>query len=160
MRRGASAFLAGSVVLLWAAAAAAQAPEIDMRADRDTVAVGELFQLQIRVSVEGESPLQHIELPSLDAFAVEGRSISRPMQFSFGFGQGPVVRQTTSYTFDLRAVRVGSFTLAPVEAVAGGQRYRGRPHPGPVVGVGPQPGSQLQQGGPVLGTGQILGPCT
>ena len=123
----AAAALCGIACWLAATGVHAQAPEIDMRADRDTVAVGELFQLQIRVSVEGQSGIDHVELPTFDAFALEGRSISRPMQFSFGFGQGPVVRQTTAYTFSLRARQVGQFTIAAPEAIVAGTRYRGRP---------------------------------
>lgn len=114
-------------VLFVPALARAQAPEISMTADRSTVAVGEVFQLQIRVSTTGQSAIEHIQLPALDAFVVEGRSISRPMQFSFGFGQGPVVRQTTVYTFDLKPRQPGRFTLAAVEAQLAGVAYRGQP---------------------------------
>lgn len=119
--------------------ARAQAPEIEMAADRSTVAVGEVFQLQIRVSSTGQSAIEQIQLPALDAFVVEGRSISRPMQFSFGFGQGPVVRQTTVYTFDLRARQAGRFTLPAVEARVAGVAYRGQPLTIAVLPAGSSP---------------------
>lgn len=128
-----------AVVLLAATPAFAQAPEIEMTADRPTVAVGEQFELQIRVTTTGQAAPERIQLPALDAFVVEGRSISRPMQFSFGFGQGPVVRQTTSYTFDLRARQQGRFTLAAVEAQLGGVTYRGQSLTITVVPAGAAP---------------------
>ncbi|MBI2897767.1 MAG: protein BatD [Deltaproteobacteria bacterium] len=127
MTRGSVSLAVGLAFLGLGAVARAQAPEIEMTADRTTVGLSDRFQLQVRVATRGGVAAEHIQLPALDAFVVEGRSVSRPMQFSFGFGQGPVVQQTTVYTFDLRPRQVGSFTLPAVEARVGGITYRGQP---------------------------------
>ncbi len=118
--------LVGFVLYAWASPAWAQQGSIVMRADRSEVALGELFQLTIKAEVQG-GRAGDIQLPDLSAFDVVGRSVSRPVQFQFGFGsQGGrrMMSSSTVYQLRLRAVRAGKIQLSPASIEVGGRVLR------------------------------------
>lgn len=101
--------------------------EITMSTDRLEMAVGEPFVLTIRAEVRG-GDAQAVEAPNLDAFDVIRRSVSRPMSFSFSFGNGQqrqqTVQSTTVYRYTLRARSPGRVQLAPATVQVGGRTFR------------------------------------
>jgi hypothetical protein len=123
----ASIVLAALVVASGSAPASAQSATIAMTANRTELSVGETFQLQVRLDVtDAQAP--DPELPDLSPFDVIGRQVSRPMQFSFGFGsQTQVVRSTVLYTFSLRALAPGTYPLAAPRANIAGRPFVGNP---------------------------------
>jgi len=109
------------------AARAQVSVDIRMTADRTAVAVGESFSLQIRADISG-TQASDITLPDLSAFRVTSRRVSRPMQFTFGYGnQTQVVRSTIVYDLTLSPVNEGPAQIAPASIQAGGQTYRSDP---------------------------------
>lgn len=115
-----------------ALSAAAVAQEVDLRmlADRQEVAVGEAFTVEIRATASGTN-IDQIALPKFNDFNVLSRRVSRPMQFSFGFGgSGQGGFQSSSshiYQFTLQALRPGKVVIEPAVVTAEGQRVRSNP---------------------------------
>lgn len=101
---------------------------VTMRADRTQVSSDEAFTLEIRVEASGvHSP--DVQLPSLDAFEILQRQVSRPMQFSFSFGSRSerVVRSSSIYTFVLRPQMQGRITIQPVKVKVDDRQYQSQP---------------------------------
>ncbi len=143
--------------------AAAQQTSVDIRmtADRTDVGVGEPFNLQIRADVTGARP-SDITLPDLSAFRVTSRRVSRPMQFTFGFGnQTQVVRSTIVYDLTLVPLNEGAARIQPASIQAGGRTYRSDPltvQVGPGNGGAPPPDTALgQQAVPTPPDGELDG---
>jgi len=116
--------LLACLALLLATATAHAEVSVSMTARPTSVRVGDQLMLKIEISTDGLSGPQ-IQLPNLDDFEVVQKSVSRPMQFSFGTG-GRNVRSSSHYKFVLRALEPGTFTLGPTEVRGGGKRYRSR----------------------------------
>jgi hypothetical protein len=136
-----------TLTLVWSWSARAQVTA-SMSVDRSQLSLGEAFTLQISVESSGiHSP--DIELPSLDAFEVLQRQVSRPMQFSFSFGSRSerVVRSSTIYTFVLRPQMKGRITIQPVRVKLGDKLYQSRPLT-VMVGAGSTAPSPGQPGDP------------
>ncbi len=103
---------------------------VSLDAGASRVAMGEVFQLQARVQVTaGDLEDFKVNLP-LDGFEVIGRSVSRPMSFSFGFSSRGGAARTSSVEqvelYQLRALKEGTFTLGPAEARVSGKAHRSR----------------------------------
>jgi hypothetical protein len=92
---------------------------VEMTADRKELGMAENVAVRILVQAQG-SGQPDIEVPEFEGFQVVQRSVQRPMQFSFGFGQAaPVVTSTTQYTFVLVPIAPGTFKLPPVRVTFG-----------------------------------------
>ena len=115
--------LLGAVLLLAADAFAEQAPTISLSAEANKVGVGEVLPLTIEVSAEGTKP-QKIALPDFDGFEVVSKSISSPLQFSFGTGTGVKMTYTTRYELGLLAKKVGTHKIGPVIVTHGGKEFK------------------------------------
>jgi hypothetical protein len=90
-----------------------------MTASSTRVAVGDLFRLQVQVDLTG-GDADDVQLPDLSEFEVVRRSVRQPMSMRFGFGQQqPIVRSTRVYSYTLRALRNGHFTIPAVRVVMG-----------------------------------------
>jgi hypothetical protein len=133
---------------LTASPAWAQSADVTMQASQTRVAVGQVFVLDVRADVQGDT-LDDVELPDLRGFEVVSRQVSRPFSFSFGFGRGRVVQSSTRHTLKLRALEPGTFRLEPARAVVGGRSFESdaltievRGGPGSAPGAGTSPGPQ------------------
>jgi len=121
--------LAALIVVATPAEVRAQQVSVDiqMTATPAAAAVGESITLRIRADVSGAQP-QDIQLPDLSAFRVTSRRVSRPMQFSFGFGsQTQVVRSTIAYDLTISPLNAGRHQIAPAAIEVGGRTYRSEP---------------------------------
>jgi len=135
------------LALLAAGAVRAQEPAITVRAEPQSVALGDSVELLVQVEVHGmEQP--EIQLPPLGDFDVLSRSMSTPMQFSFSLGAGTKVSRTTQYSFTLAPRKVGDLTIAPVVVAYAGKKYQSRPL---VIHVLGSPSQGRGQGGPSPG---------
>jgi hypothetical protein len=127
-------FVAPIVLSVASSARAQVSVDVHMTADRTEVAVGEQFNLQIRADISG-AQASDIALPDLSAFRVTSRRVSRPMQFTFGFGnQTQVVRSTIVHDLTLSPLNEGRVQIEPASIEAGGRTYRSDPV---VLTVGP-----------------------
>ncbi|UJR80225.1 BatD family protein [Sandaracinus amylolyticus] len=160
MRRALSSFAAACFAIALAPAVVrAQSANVTMSADRTQVNVGDSFRLQVRVDVSNAQAPQP-ELPDLSAFDVLSQQVSRPMQFSFGFGsQTQVVQSTAVYLFVLRANQPGRFDLRAPRVTIQGREYVGNALTIVVGGAGspqaqqqPQPQQQQPSSAPPTGT--------
>jgi hypothetical protein len=133
--------------------------DIRMTPDRTSVGAGEPFDLQIRADVSGARP-SDITLPDLSAFRITSRRVSRPMQFTFGFGnQTQVVRSTIVYDLTLVPLNEGSVRIDPASIQAGGRTFRSDPvtiEVGPGTGTAP-PDPGIGQRVPTPPSGQLDG---
>ncbi|MDH5493872.1 MAG: BatD family protein, partial [Myxococcales bacterium] len=94
-----------------------------MTTDRSEVALGDLFELQVRVETAG-AEAERIDLPDLSAFEIVRRSISQPMQLQLGFGRNTrVVQASTVHRLLLRPRSPGTHALEPTRVYVGGQKY-------------------------------------
>ena len=121
MRRLAPWLLCGMLASVCLARAVAQQPQVrvEMTADRKELGMSENVAVRILVQAQGAGQ-PNIEVPDFDGFQVVQRSVQRPMQFSFGFGQAaPVVTSTTQYTFVLVPMGPGTFRIPPVRVTFG-----------------------------------------
>ncbi len=117
----------GCAFLLMAMPCHAQSATIVMSADRNQVAVGETFRVQVRLDVTGVEAPEPV-LPDFANFDIVSRQISRPMEFRFGFGtQTQVVQSTVVYAFLLRARQPGRFELSAARAHIAGHDYTSQP---------------------------------
>jgi len=120
--------------------------DIQMTATPAAAAVGESISLRIRADVSGAQP-RDIELPDLSAFRVTSRRVSRPMQFSFGFGsQTQVVRSTIAYDLTISPLNAGRHQIAPAAIEVGGRTYRSEPLTIEVPGGATTPGGPAGPG--------------
>ena len=135
----AAAALALAIALAPAPVRAQSSATVAMTADRTQVQVGETFRLQVRLDVtNAQAPAPR--LPELSAFEIVSQQVSRPMQFSFGFGsQAQVVQSTAVYSYLLRATRPGRFDLAAPRVQVDGREYVGNPLTIVVGGAGGSP---------------------
>jgi BatD DUF11 like domain len=116
--------LTAGLLLAPAAVARAQAPvRVSLVANRTELPLGESVVVQISVQSQSASQAE-VELPEFEGFDVTRRGVERPMQFSFGFGQQPVVTSTTTYTFVLVATVAGRHRIGPVRATLDGKAYQ------------------------------------
>ncbi len=142
MRTGHSWLLAGCLVAACAGYAAqvqAQAQvQVEMSADRTELSMGESVVLNISVQLQGaDSP--RIEVPEFGGFQIVQRSVQRPMQFSFGFGQqAPMVTSTTQYIFVLVPRAPGRFPIKPVRVTVGQKVFQSQALTLTVHGAGAQ----------------------
>ena len=117
----------GVVLAFGAAPVTARADvQLEVRADRDTLGVGDTLVLRVSVQSEGaDSP--DITLPDFDGFQIVGQQVQRPMQFSFNFGGRAKVQSSTVYTFQLQPTRVGSLVIPPVQVELDGRVKSSQP---------------------------------
>ncbi len=129
--------------------------QVSLDASAARVAMGEVFQLQARVQVKaGQLEAFQVNIP-LDDFEVIGRSVSRPMSFSFGFSsRGGAARTSTVEqveVYQLRALKEGTFTLGPAEAFVSGKAHRSQ-----AVDVEVKGGTAPQVTPPTASTGDTM----
>jgi hypothetical protein len=135
---------------------------VEMTADRTQVSMSDHIAVRITVQTQGSSQPE-IEVPEFEGFQIVQRSVQRPMQFSFGFGQNaPVVTSSTQYAFVLAPMGPGKFKIPPVRVSYGKQVYQstgleltvtgtpGQPLPS---GQASQPSASAQQGAPPTAAG-------
>ncbi|MEM9861600.1 MAG: BatD family protein [Myxococcota bacterium] len=92
-----------------------------LQVDRTQLQTGEVVRLVARGQVDGAS-MDDFQLPDFDGFVVRSRSVQRPVQIQFGYGNQRMVQSsTTVHTYLLEAQRPGSFTLGPLTIKGGGQ---------------------------------------
>jgi hypothetical protein len=137
--------LATSTTLFWAATANAQ-PEVEVSLDAAPLEarVGEMIRLEVRARASG-ARIQDLELRDLrkhPELEIVSHQISRPMQFSFGFGSGVQVESSLADVYVLRATAPGTYEFAPAIAKVDGKLYRSQPltlvvHPGGTDASGP-----------------------
>jgi hypothetical protein len=110
----AAACVVGVVVaLVLTSSAHAQSGRCTLATDQSTVALGQVFRLEITCEAQG-AEASVPELPDLSAFEVMSRQFSRPMQFTFGMGgQQQIVQSTTRVALLLRPRREGRFEVGP-----------------------------------------------
>jgi hypothetical protein len=115
------------VILAWADAVHAERVQVQMQSDKHEVALGDSFMLSIQVDLE-DADADAVELPDLDDFDILRRQVSRPMQFSFSFGNTKrTVRSSTHHSFLLQPRAVGRFTIRPVRVKVAGRTYASQP---------------------------------
>lgn len=133
-----------------AAVAQAQAQptlRVEMSADRKDLGIGDQVAVRILVQAQGAGQ-PDVEVPEFEGFQVVQRSVQRPMQFSFGFGQAaPVVTSTTQYTFVLVPMGAGTFKIPPVRVTFGQRVYQSQPLILKVTGQAAAPGQAAPQPG-------------
>jgi hypothetical protein len=143
----------GCAFLLSAMPCHAQSATIAMTADRNQVAVGDTFRVQVRLDVTGAEAPEPV-FPDFASFDILSRQVSRPMQFRFGFGgQTQVVQSTVVYAFFLRARQPGRFDLAAARASIAGREYVSQPLT-IVVGGNGTPGTPSSSQNPPSSTNQ------
>jgi hypothetical protein len=130
--------LAASIALLWVATAAAQ-PEVTVTLEAAPLEarVGEMIRLELRARASG-ARIQGLELSDLQnhpELEIVSHQISRPVQFSFGFGSGVQIESSLADVYVLRATAPGTYEFAPAVAKVDGKLYRSQPltlviHPG------------------------------
>lgn len=130
--------LAFSIALLWVATAAAQ-PEVTVTLEAAPLEarVGEMIRLEVRARASG-ARIQGLELSDLQnhpELEIVSHQISRPVQFSFGFGSGVQIESSLADVYVLRATAPGTYEFAPAVAKVDGKLYRSQPltlviHPG------------------------------
>jgi BatD DUF11 like domain len=131
---------------------------VEMTADRTQVRMNEQIAVRITVQTQGSSQPE-IEVPEFEGFQIVQRSVQRPMQFSFGFGQNaPVVTSSTQYAFVLAPMGPGTFKIPPVRVTYGKQTYQSAAleltvagAPGQAIPPG-QPAAPAQQPGAAAAT--------
>jgi len=133
------------------ASASAQVPTIQTTVTPSTVSLGDTLVLEVRVIMAGGN-IEDVELPDLSSFDVLSRHVSRPMSFSFGTGQAPMIQSSTIHTLTLQPRRAGTVQLSPVRVRANGQLFQGQ---AAVVNVvhgtaPPAPLTPIQPGVPAL----------
>jgi len=111
------------ICLVPGTAAAEEVPSISMSAEANKVGVGEVLPLTIEVSTEGKKP-DKIELPAFTGFEIVSKSVSSPLQFSFGTGTGVKMTYTTRYDLGLLAKTVGTHKIGPVIVTMGGKEFK------------------------------------
>ena len=105
-------------------ASAQASARVVMTTSQGAIAVGQSFQLQIRVEVTG-ADAENIQVPELSAFSVVRRSVSQPMSMRFGFGQRTqVIQSTTIYSYTLRPLREGRFEISPTKVTVAGRLHQ------------------------------------
>jgi hypothetical protein len=125
--RASAATVALVLACVPALARAQASATVSMSADRSQVEVGEPFRLTIRADVIG-AQAPDVELPDLSAFDVLSRQMSRPIQFSFGFGaSNHVIQSSVVYSFVLRARAPGRYELAPARLRIAGREFVSHP---------------------------------
>lgn len=95
------------------------APQIQLEADTNSVAIDEALQLYITIEQEntsGNVRLSTPEISGLDHFQVVGRSSSTNMQIINGIGTAILEQQ-----LQVIPQKEGTFTIGPVEAEYGGE---------------------------------------
>ena len=118
MSRALSLLWGAGCLLLFAAGARADV-RVEMTADRTSLSMQDQVAVRIFVQTQG-SEQPEISLPEFEGFQVTQRSVQRPMQFSFGFGQqAPTVTASTQYTFVLQPMGPGTFKIPPVKVSMG-----------------------------------------
>ena len=115
-------FLIAGALAFTKNAVSQQIPNISIEAEANKVGLGEVVSISIEVSTEGSKP-QNITLPSFEGFDVVSRSVSSPIQFSFGLGQGVKMTYTTRYDIDLMGKTVGVHKIGPVIVKFAGKEY-------------------------------------
>ena len=128
----------------------AQEPRIQVRAEPQSLALGDSLELDVVVETRSlDQP--DIQLPPLNDFNILSRSVSTPMQFSFSFGSGSQVSRTTQYQFVLSPRKSGDLAIGPVTVAYSGKRYQSRPlviHVLAGAGRAPAGNAPAGQGGP------------
>lgn len=95
-----------------------------MTADRTSLGLGESLRLQIRADVTNADG-NGLRLPNLDAFRIVEQRVSRPMQFSFGFGsQRQLIQSSVVYDMSLEPLSEGALEIEPASITVSGQTYR------------------------------------
>jgi hypothetical protein len=119
----------GLVLCAAPASSADPVPRIEMIPSATKVGKAGVFHLSVKVVTE-DTPVDSVTLPDLSAFEVLSRSVSNPVEVSFGFGSGGSGMQTThtrKYDIWLRSLSPGKVILDPVVVTWKGKKYKGRP---------------------------------
>jgi tetratricopeptide (TPR) repeat protein len=119
---GTTALLALVLALFSSDAFCQSAPKIALEAESNKVGVGEVLSVTIEISTENDKP-QKVTLPDFAGFDVFSKSVSSPLQFSFGMGQGVKMTYTTRYDLGLMGKTVGTHKIGPVVVKMGGKEY-------------------------------------
>lgn len=105
--------------------ALAQKVRVTMVSSATQVDVGDPFIIEIRVDLSGED-VDDIALPDFGKLEVLGKSVSRPISFSFGFGSGGQRAQVQSqivHDFTVRATEPGTYVIQPAIVTIGSRKY-------------------------------------
>ncbi|MDP9034730.1 MAG: BatD family protein [Myxococcota bacterium] len=116
---------------------AGSAPQIQVQADRDVVAVGEVVHVQMNAT-SSESMPSAPQLASTPGFVLRGQNAS-PSQTLININGQRMDRYGLSVDWLLQAQRVGAFSVGPVSVVVGGARYASPPIALKVVPAGQAP---------------------
>ena len=112
-----------AMVVFSSDALAQSAPSITISAQANKVGVGEMIGVSVEVKTENEKP-EKVVLPSFEGFDLVSKSISSPLQFSFGYGQGVKMTYSTRYDLHLQAIKEGTHRIGPVIVKLGGKEYK------------------------------------
>jgi hypothetical protein len=121
------------LVFLWAVvvvvaprvAFAQSAPQMQLRADEDTVGVADFVHLELVVQ-SGDGPPTNPELGATPGFSVRGQSAA-PSHTLFNINGVRTDRYALTVDWTLQAQRLGMFTIGPPTVMVGGLKFPGRP---------------------------------
>jgi hypothetical protein len=140
--------LAGFVVALFAllstSVARAQV-ELDTQIGAHKIELGTSVEFQITAMSGSDEPLQNPRLAPVPGLSISGPSIGT--RSSLTFGNGRMLRQTSvTATWNVRALKIGTYHVGPATFDLGGQRFQGRAESLEVVAQGTLP--RTPRGGP------------
>ncbi len=147
---GPSRNLAALVLLFSLAAHANEAPEFTATVDRTEIALDEIVQLDISVTLAGRGETGETQLPTFHDFDVVSRSQMEQTSFVFANGT-PQLKRTTIFQLALKPRHAGSATIEPAILTWRGQRYQTNAVAitiSPPGSGAPRPQSQQQRGRP------------
>lgn len=136
MVRGAAqcGFLLALLLWLLPAHALAAKLNLDVDVDRRQVDVGGEISVQVTVMMEGQTDEPTYTPPDFEGLDVVRRGTQRGQSFMMGFGGGPKVTVTTTYSYIVRANVPGKARIGPAKVKAGNELAQSEPITIEVVG--------------------------
>lgn len=113
-----------AVLLAWVAvpALAQQDVRVFASVDRNTIGMGDMVELTVKVSGRGLSGIQEPQLPSLEGFQVVSTSHQQSISVI-----GTSMQSSMNYIYDLIPTRSGKLVIGAVQARIGGKVYSTTP---------------------------------
>lgn len=106
--------------LLWIPSLRAQTPSVELQLDRSEVALNDLLTMVI--TIKGGSAMTRPEIPSRGNFEVAAQATGNNIEIING-----MMSVTNTFTYQLRPLKVGTFSIGPVNAHIDGKTYSAGP---------------------------------
>lgn len=89
---------------------------VQAQVSQTQVTVGESFELQVSVKMEGDKGTPDYTPPTFQGFEVLSESTARSQSFTLNFGSAPQSQSTLTYSYALRAKQAGKLEIGPARA--------------------------------------------